>query len=184
MLTETEKAWMAGFMDGEGCFTIGKQIRKNRPSPSYRVYITVANTDKTSLESFVKEYGGKIYNIHERRKDKKGVNWSDAHDWYCPISSSKRLLLDLLPFLRLKRQQSEIILQFLQKKHKFKRRSLGQGHGSSPLSPNEIACYENFRLQVHALNHKGIYARSLPKLVNDDSKIKKKEINNGYRSLY
>ena len=32
MKNELQIAWMGGFVDGEGCLTIAKQIRKNRPS--------------------------------------------------------------------------------------------------------------------------------------------------------
>lgn len=153
MLSDTDKAWMAGFLDGEGCLTISKQVRKNRPSPAYRAAISVSNTDRRILQPFSKEYGGSIYNVHERRKDKRGLNWADAFDWCCPMSSSKRILSDLRPYLRLKSAQADIITDFIEKK--FPRKSLGVGKGSSPLSGEEIAYRERLRVSVHSLNKKG-----------------------------
>ncbi|MEM0053705.1 MAG: LAGLIDADG family homing endonuclease [Nitrososphaeria archaeon] len=160
MPTETEKAWMAGFLDGEGTFTICKQVRKNRPSPAYRVFISVSNTDKYVLKIFCRYYGGKIYNVHERRKDKRGLKWRDAFDWYCPVFTSERFLIDVLPYLRLKYQQAEVLLEFLRTKQAFARKKR-TSRGSAPLTDEEIAHRERLRLKVQALNKKGVYSRYL-----------------------
>lgn len=160
-LSETDKAWMAGFVDGEGCITISKQVRKNRPTPAYRVFITISNTDYAVLEFFKLHYGGSIYNVHERRKDKRNIKWSDTYDWYCPISSSKRFLRDILPYLRLKRKQAELCLEFLEtrKNTKQARRINGTLAGSEGLTVEELNKRESYRLAVRALNSKGQYAR-------------------------
>jgi len=151
---------MAGFVDGEGCLTISRQKRKGRPSPAYRVFISVSNTNRNVLSIFKSEYGGGIYNIHDRRKDKRGKNWSDAFDWYCPVSSSKRFIMDILPYLRLKKPQAMIILHFLTTKNGFKRTHWpGRGKGSAPLSPEEITHREWLRQEIHKLNTKGPDAR-------------------------
>ncbi len=73
-ISEIDKARMAGFIGGEGCITISCQVRKNRPNPSHRVFINASNTNISPLEFFVKNYGGKLYSVHERRKDKNNAN--------------------------------------------------------------------------------------------------------------
>lgn len=160
MLTEVEKAWMAGFVDGEGSLTISRQDRKNRPSPTYKVSITVTNTKRNSLDLFIKEYNGHTYQIHDYRKDKRKVNWADAYTWYCSVSSSERFLIEMLPYLRLKGQQAKLILKFIKTKDGFNRvKRIGQAHGSAPLSKKEIEHREKLRQQVHLLNSKGQDAR-------------------------
>jgi hypothetical protein len=113
---------MAGFIDGEGNISINRQVRKDRPSPAYRAYICVSNSDREVLEIFLKSYGGKIYCVSENRKSWYGKKWSDSYCWYCPISSSKRALLDMLPYLRLKGKQAQILLDFIQSKKAFSRK--------------------------------------------------------------
>jgi hypothetical protein len=161
-IMEVDKAWIAGFIDGEGCITIARQIRKNRPSPSYRSYITVSNTNRDSLEYLRGHYGGVLYERHEYRKDKRGKNWADAYDWYCPLRSATRLLTDILPYLRVKRQQAMLVLEFLATKKAFarnERRPSSKRGGSAPLTGDEIAHRERLRLAVKRLNSKGQYAR-------------------------
>jgi hypothetical protein len=161
-LCETDKAWMAGFIDGEGCLTISRQVRPARPSPAYRVFLTVSNTNRAPLEFFQSVYGGGIYHVHERRKDKGGKNWADAFDWYCPVYSLRVLIADVGPYLRVKHKQAELILEFLLTKKAFARgeRQAGKRGGSAALLPAEIEHREGLRLKIQALNSKGRYARS------------------------
>jgi hypothetical protein len=91
------------------------------------VFISVANTDKTPLEFIVKEYGGKIYNIHERRHGKTGRKWSDAFDWYCSISEAERFLTDILPYLKVKAKQAGIALEFIRHIKALKREPIKPG---------------------------------------------------------
>lgn len=147
---------MAGFVDGEGCITICRQTRKNRPSPSYRAYITINNTKRHSLGSFLQEYHGGIYNQNEYRKTKDNVEWADPYTWYCPVSSSERFLTDLLPYLRIKGEQAKTVLEFIRTKNAFDRpkREKRKG-GSSPLTEREIEYRESLRVKVHSLNKRG-----------------------------
>lgn len=158
--TAEEKAWMAGFTDGEGCFQISKQIRKGRPSPAFRPIFTVCNTSKDVLQIFVDCYGGALYEIHESRKDKRGVNWADAYTWYCREKQLKKFVNDLLPYLRLKRAHAEIMLEYINNKNGFSRKSnSGVQGGSAPLSDEEITYRESLRLRIRVLNTKGPFSR-------------------------
>lgn len=151
---------MAGFVDGEGQVTITRQARKNRPSPAYRAYVVVTNTKREVLLTFPEHHGGKIYRTSEQRRDWKGKKWADAYAWYCPMAGSRRFLMDLLPFLKLKGVQARIVLAFIDNKKAFARgKRVGRG-GSSPLTGQEIAFRERLRTQVMVLNSKGKFARS------------------------
>lgn len=151
-------AYMAGIIDGEGCLTIGKQIRKDRVSPSYRCSITVSNTDRRLVDLFSKYYGGHTAHRKDSRVEKK---WADSYTWYCPDGSSVEFLLDIKNYLLIKHKQAEILIKFQELKTKYRRKSLGQGKGTAPLSDVEIADKEKHYLKIKALNTKGIYSRSL-----------------------
>jgi hypothetical protein len=149
-----EPAWQAGIVDGEGCPTIARQIRKGRPSPAFRASVTVSNTDRRLLEPFLKMWEGGIYNGKESRN-----NWAPPYTWHCADRNVKPFLETILPYLRSKHQQAALILAFIVNKKRFKRVGLGQGYGSAPLSREEIEFRENLWNQVRLLNSKGRFSR-------------------------
>jgi hypothetical protein len=148
--------WQAGIIDGEGTVTISKQIRKGRPSPAYREIVQVSNTDRRIIIPFKQMWGGNFYQRPDKRKIK---NWRDSYTWHCPMTKVPQFLKALLPFLRSKKEQALILLKFIEKKKSFKRKSLGQGKGSAPLSKKEIHFRESLCNQIRLLNTKGKYSR-------------------------
>ena len=150
-------AWMAGFVDGEGCLTITRQDRKNRPTPQWRPFITIANTHKQSLEIFHKQYGGTLRFNAEKRASKTGVKWSDSWTWYCQQTSVKKFCEDLLPFLVVKKEQAKILLSFINNiqtsgRLKGGRNANGTFIGSFPLPVKDIEFRNLMRDNIHSLN--------------------------------
>lgn len=144
---------MAGFVDGEGMLTIVKQRRKERPSPAFRADISITNTQRAILLPFQEEYGGKIWSYTRTRND-WACRWSEAYVWLCPHSCVKRFLNDILPYLRLKKKNARIILDFLAAKNAFARKKRRGRGGSASLSDEEIALREGFRSAVRLFNRK------------------------------
>ena len=158
-------AYMAGIIDGEGCLSISKQIRKDRRSPSYRISITVSNTDKRIVDLFFDYYKGTVYQRPDGRKDK---NWADSYTWYCKHSVSVKFLTDIMPYLLIKKEQAKKLILFQTNQTKYVRKSLGVGRGSAPLSQKEIDDKEKQYLYVKSLNKKGLYSRSLTNLTREE----------------
>jgi len=157
------EGWMAGIVDGEGCLTISKQIRKGRPSPAFRVMITISNTDLRLLAPFKEKWGGGIYHSIDSRVHKR---WKDAWTWHCPQRSEIAFLSAIMPHLRGKKRQAEVILRFIALKRSFKRTHVGVGgkrslKGSLPLGDGEIFARTQIWNEVRALNSKGSYSRKL-----------------------
>lgn len=102
-LIETDKAWLAGFIDGEGTITLFK-CRGKWLSPA----IEIENTCKEAL-IWTKEllgYGSDI-RIHERKKsqDRKIV-------WYYNVfgvDNVGNILKVILPYLKVKKKQAELL---------------------------------------------------------------------------
>lgn len=161
-MKHTDLAWMAGFVDGEGCITISKQVRRNRPSPAYRAVITITNTNRQVLVPFLEAWGGAIYSVHEKRRDKRKVKWADAWCWHCPASRSPRMLRRLLPYLRLKREQALVVIDFCENKARtcVPRHANGRWGGSEHLVPAELARRAAWHKQIQLLNTKGQRART------------------------
>jgi hypothetical protein len=102
-LTETEKAYIAGFVDGEGCISIARQKKFRSISLSYSLVFTITQADKTVLEYICSILGiGKIY-------------WNGSSKSYQLIFPPKNtidVLSLILPYLRVKKKQAELAFEF------------------------------------------------------------------------
>jgi len=127
-LTDVEKAYLAGFIDGEGCLT----IKNGGPNcPNGRIQLNIYNTNEVILRYIRDKVGfGCVY-----VGTKEGKYNSKAKTcWRYEVAACQCfvLLSSLLPYLRVKREQAELLLQY----------------GDS--NKNEI------RGKIHNLNKRGI----------------------------
>lgn len=144
--------YLSGLVDGEGFIGIAKQIRKDRPSPAYRTIFQIANTHKLLMDTLKQEFGGNVYIITREANDK---GWKEQYVWHCYDTKTAELLPQLIPYLIVKKQQAILIIEFIKNKKTFKRKSLGVGKGSSPLSQGEIDYREILYQKVKVLNKRG-----------------------------
>lgn len=99
-LTVIQAAYLAGFIDGEGCITA--TLRRG----SIDCRLEVGSTNRALLERIKKETGvGCICT-----KKKRSKNARRLHLWNVSTRSLSSLLTQVLPHLRLKKQQAEIML--------------------------------------------------------------------------
>ncbi len=109
-LSPTQKAWLAGFIDGEGFIGITFQRKKENKiqssSPQYHPYLVVTNNDQSSILYIRKLVGdGRIYRLT------KGVPSSPATFQYklCRREVLADLLKELQPYFVVKLKQSELV---------------------------------------------------------------------------
>lgn len=100
MYTHDELVWLAGFLDGDGCFTAAEKSG---------VFIRVAHTHKPTLDFITKTFGGSLHeHNHGRPKHYKQVwRWAICGD------EAKDLAINLIPYLREKRPQAELLVDIL-----------------------------------------------------------------------
>lgn len=119
-LLSTEKAWLAGFIDGEGyigiTFQRKRETRSQAPSPRYHPYRIIANTNRAVLEWIV-----------ERTEDGRVHSelWKQGHRPSYQYHLTKRdqlhnILIDPLPYLHVKKEQGRLILFFLERRKAIK----------------------------------------------------------------
>lgn len=101
-LTSEDAAYLAGLIDGEGSV----MLVMSRESVALRV--SVSNTNLQILDWSVKatKIGG-IYK-HQRKNAKHKTGWS----WRTHSEGAETLLRQLLPFLKIKKKQAEMGVQF------------------------------------------------------------------------
>lgn len=105
-MNPTELAWLAGFLDGEGC--IGIYRHKTNTSRGYQLRVSVVNTDLASLLKFKIAFGGPIWKADRKGSLGKKVCW----EWQVTGKAAELALQQLFPYLRTKGRQARIALRF------------------------------------------------------------------------
>lgn len=109
-LTETEKAYIAGLIDGEGCFNVSKQSHpRARKGFKITCRLLVVNTDASMMLWLLKTIGaGSIY-TNEKIFNPK---WKPVHRYYINGQQAVELTRLIVPYLQIKKKQAELLLSF------------------------------------------------------------------------
>ena len=104
-LSETEKAYLAGFIDGEGCIFIK---RRNENSTWLQLMVTISQKDVALLDELKDMIGEKSY-LRRPTKARSAGNLCYAS------GQAYRILKAIYPYLRLKKMQAEVSIEFYEK---------------------------------------------------------------------
>ena len=102
-----EVAYTAGFFDGEGCVNIARYLKRGRPYHTLAIIFT--NTDFQVLKWFQQRWGGHLTKPTQPSKPR----WRPSRHLWLSAGPARPLLLAMLPYLIIKRQQVEIALEFI-----------------------------------------------------------------------
>lgn len=122
-LTEVEAVWVAGVLEGDGCFEYKKRSDKIN-SYRTRIRVTQAETRKDLLEKLQELAGGKIY-LHRKTGTSHGTQsmfkcTKNHYRWYLGGKRNVgQLLQQILPYLicKEKRYQAEKLLENCNRPH-------------------------------------------------------------------
>lgn len=151
-LTETQKAWLAGFIDGEGylgiTFQRKKETRLQAASPLLHPYVVVVNTNREVLQHIRELIGdGHVY------LSKKGSDRTKESYQY--KLTKMVVLVDLLEalesYFRIKSQQCRILIEFTRRRMSTTRKT---GRGSRGVTSFTTLDFSSYRALL-ALNKRG-----------------------------
>ena len=135
-MKKTEAAYIAGLMDGEGCFYIERFKTARSPIGfQYRVIATITMCDKITIE-YVCKLTGKNFRIRKLPSGRTAY----TIDYRNGIAGE--LLKAILPFLQNKKEQAEICLHF--------NKSVAPGRGRTYTQDHAKIC-ETLRLKLMSL---------------------------------
>src|SRR5690242_18139412 len=122
-LKETDKAYLAGIIDGEGSITIlHRNSHKGNPVPR-TMRLQVYNTNKEIIDWLLSKFGGMSY------KSNRGKN-KPVMEWYVSANNASDILKLALNYLIIKKNQAVLAIEF---QEKFK-----PHHGLDRVPPNEV----------------------------------------------
>lgn len=152
----TDLAYLAGLIDGEGCFSIyrtarGKSVAVNPAAKGYywKIVLRITNTEKTLMDWLVVHFGGSIgthFNPSQRIRP--------LHQWKALSNLLRDLLPQALPFLVIKKRHAEITIESLRL---LKLRTGGcYSHIGSPSRPfeQELVSLRNELVSINSFRHK------------------------------
>lgn len=108
-MTETDLAYLAGIIDGEGCFFIGLyRTNATKNLLNYHTYIKISNTEK-KLMDWIHEKAGSTNNQQER---KTRISLKERTIYNCQFTGKilDALLPKIYPYLIVKQRQCEIMI--------------------------------------------------------------------------
>lgn len=110
ILTETDKAYLAGLVDGEGCFNVSRKRSKHKLREyDFTCRVMVVNSDTAMMLWILKTVGeGGIY------KYEKSFNpiWKPVHRWQICGNKAIEFIKEIYPYLQIKKRQADLLLEF------------------------------------------------------------------------
>ena len=134
-------AYAAVIIDGEGCICLSHQsTKKNRLGYSIVLRVQVSNTSEWLCNWLQFQFGGSVGTLEEATTRHK-----KCYQWYIAARKAYAFLGEITPYLRIKRPQAELALE-------FQRRRPPPRKGAKE---SELALDEADRLLMSRYNHRG-----------------------------
>ena len=140
--------YLAGFVDAEGSLMIAKFRATNPGKWYYRARASLDNVDGQVLREIQRTYGGILFRPRRRKS-----GWRVVYKLVWTGDRTERLLHPILPHIRVKRKQGELLLRFIQHRSQTSLRRIGTR--DSPLPDRVIALREGFHARMRGLNARG-----------------------------
>lgn len=117
-LTIQESAYIAGFLDGEGCFLIGRRSGgksdKEKGKTRYRAIVHVGQVDVRPLVWMKSLMGGSIFLEKRYLKDQSNRAVKSNQPFHCLTlqgTTLDRFLPQIIPFMIVKKDQAQLVLE-------------------------------------------------------------------------
>ena len=139
---DTDMAYLAGFFDGEGSIMLIPSTSVNRGPGRYRLTLAVSNTVEHSVVRYAITFGGSVLPIAA-----KNARCKSSYRWMITSAGAERALMAMLPFLKVKKDQAQVALDFRSTQQRPLR---GQ-----KLSAEEVSHRDQLVTKLRDLNSKG-----------------------------
>jgi hypothetical protein len=129
--------YLAGFFDGEGCFSC--DVPRDKTSIQFRC--TITTTREEEPQWFLDRFGGNLGSI-DPEKDTHSKSWK----WEASGQTARVATEALIPHLRGKREQASVFIDAI--KHKYRTKTTG----SFPWTDSEIETMHEYGERLRSMN--------------------------------
>jgi len=113
-ICKTSYAYLAGYIDGDGCFFLGKYRPKNRISYKFPLAIIISSTNVIILNKFKSLHGGSVASAKKIIAGHKQLHYLTFKK-----GVSLQIIDKILPYLVEKKEEAEIVKLFAKTKTAF-----------------------------------------------------------------
>lgn len=107
-LSESEKGYLAGIIDGEGTIKVKRALKS-----WYAPFVSVTNTDQTLMDYLQQLLGVKGYG-HTYHEHRKIPNHKTKYVYnIASVQGVKQILMQIIPLLIIKKKQAKLVLEFI-----------------------------------------------------------------------
>lgn len=157
-----ELAYFAGLVDGEGCITIKRcaTFTRRKRSPTYIFSLCLEMADPRPIQAFCDYFGLTMHhNTSRHLKDPERHRFL----YVAQIGRNKgiAILQALLPYLRAKREEAEVAIEFYQRCY-VAHNHLAAGRNRAPVPPELLELRHDYYLTLQALKRRRWPVESLP----------------------
>jgi len=146
--SDTDWAYAAGFVDGEGCIAVVRSFEPRRGRYCYGVNVVVSNNERSVLDWMQQIWGGWVTAVAQ--SSSRGSNARSGWTWRLATTGAKPFLSGLRPWLRIKDRQCHNALAMAELLARS-RRTLGR----APLPPEWLDEQEKLYWVQREVNHRG-----------------------------
>jgi hypothetical protein len=149
-ILETDLAYMAGFVEADGHISIIETNRKAY-NTCYSVQLGITNTNPEILEWFAELFEGGRINMKTKvkgRKQGRDIRWNK-------VGQVKEILTLLLPYLKIKKVQALLVIEFADVIQSHEERTGYKGFGPKRYSGEETDLLMELHFGVSSLNRRG-----------------------------
>lgn len=111
-INKTDLSYLAGYIDGDGCFFISKTTNKNRTAYKFPQAIIITSVNKEILTWCKQLYNGSISTQHDVPKGQKPL-----HHYSLRKLKAVPLVRNIYPYLVEKREEAHVFLDFATSKN-------------------------------------------------------------------
>jgi hypothetical protein len=146
--SNTDLAYFAGILDGEGAFGITRAMKRGHPS--FHTRIAVLNTDAKLMRWLVARFGGAVSprkTVSHTNPNSHPARWKPCWEWKISDRTVAAVVPAVLPYLVMKQDQAALLMEF---------RKTVQRPRVLPTPMHVVQRRDELKAQMTLLNRRGV----------------------------
>ena len=146
---DTDIAYFAGIVDGEGSLTIGTYAKTKKGTPVWHTYLGISNTEESLIHWICERFGGAKLKYTPKQTPKNSRK--EVFRWQCSGERLLHICELILPYSVCKKRQIEIMIEV---RNSFKLIEYNDGNRGPSISQDVLDLRLNLMLELRNLHNR------------------------------